>query len=99
MIDVFREVRPERVKKASVVLGRVEFLCPEDLTVLICPSVFKVLHLEEFLEVSRDIFDESDHSVLWMFVAEDVENKTLLRFEGVSIFGNPFSKTRFEAPR
>jgi len=80
-------------------LGRVEFLSPEDLTVLIGPSVFEVLYLEEFFEVSRNIFDESDYSALRMLVPEDVENETLLRFEGVSVLGNPFSRTRVDSPR
>jgi hypothetical protein len=57
------------------------------------------LNVEEGLELGRDVLEKRENPVVWMLVAEGVEDEAVFGYERVSVGGNPFCSFRFYAPR
>jgi len=47
--------------------------------------------VEKLLELGWNILEESENSVVWVLVAEGVEDEAFFGYEGVSVSGNPVS--------
>jgi hypothetical protein len=47
--------------------------------------------VEKLLELSWNILEESENAVIWVLVAEGVEDEAFSGYEGVSVSGNPVS--------
>jgi hypothetical protein len=45
--------------------------------------------MEKLSEFSWNILQKCENSVVWMLVAEGVEDKAFFGYEGVSVSGNP----------
>jgi hypothetical protein len=57
------------------------------------------LHVEELLELCRDVFEERKNPVFRVLVPESVEDETVLGYKRVAVRGNPFNFSRFNTPR
>jgi hypothetical protein len=57
------------------------------------------LDVEERLEFGGDVLEERENPIIWMFVAESVEDEAVFGYERVSVGWNPFICCRFYTPR
>jgi hypothetical protein len=55
--------------------------------------------MKKSLELSWDILQERENSVVRVLVSKGVEDKAFLGYESVSVGGSPVSYGRFKAPR
>ena len=57
------------------------------------------MDVEERLEFGGDVLEERENPIIWMFVAEGVENEAVFGYERVSVGGKPSFRCRFYTPR
>jgi hypothetical protein len=55
--------------------------------------------MKKSLELSWDILQERENSVVRVLVSKGVEDKAFLGYESISVGGSPVSYGRFKAPR
>ena len=58
------------------------------------------MDVEKCFEFCWNVFEERENSVVWVLVAEGIEDEAFFGYEGVSVSWNPVSScSRFNAPR
>jgi hypothetical protein len=82
---------PKRGNEGFVILRSVKFFCPEKFGFAVFPCALQHFNVEKLLELSWNILEECENAVVWVLVAEGVEDEAFFGYEGVSVSGNPVS--------
>jgi len=88
---------PKYAQQLLIVSGGVKFFGPEKLRTLMTPSSFQILDIKKSFESRWNILEEGKHTIIRMFIPENVEDEPFFRKKCVPVNGVPVFH-RFEAP-
>ncbi len=74
-----------------VVFCCIQIFRATELLPVAVPHSLKVTHVKQMFNVRGNVFQEGEHSVTWMLIAENVEYEPFFRDESVAVSWDPNS--------